>query len=185
VFLSVGMMQFKAVEFWTLSKGEPLAQILHCLYIYPQSVNLSKKRNLFIRVELRKDDSDIRKPPLEALFPRDSDSSMQKYGHSQVDISTKNPHYHDEFKVRLPAVLTPSHHLLFTFFHVDLQMKLEAPKPVSIGTLSSILRMILCQSDSQAIGLPFAPFGCLAKDDPAVASESLSNFSFICLGDRW
>jgi hypothetical protein len=110
---------------------------------------------------------------------------MQKYGHSQVDISTKNPHFHDEFKVRLPAVLTPSHHLLFTFFHVDLQMKLEAPKPVSIGTLSSILRMILCQSDSQAIGLPFAPFRCLAKDDPAVASESLSDFSFICLGDRW
>ncbi len=121
----------------------------------------------------------------QALFPRDSDSSMQKYGHSQVDISTKNPHFHDEFKVRLPAVLTPSHHLLFTFFHVDLQMKLEAPKPVSIGTLSSILRMILCQSDSQAIGLPFAPFRCLAKDDPAVASESLSDFSFICLGDRW
>jgi len=62
------MMQFKAVEFWTLSKGEPLAQILHCLYIYPQSVNLSKKRNLFIRVELRKDDSDIRKPPLEVVI---------------------------------------------------------------------------------------------------------------------
>jgi hypothetical protein len=33
--------------------------------------------------------------------------------------------------------------------------------------------------------LPFARFGCLAKDDPAVASESLSDFSFICLGDRW
>ncbi|KAH9556934.1 hypothetical protein CY35_07G058600 [Sphagnum magellanicum] len=136
-----GRPDFKAVEFRTLSKGEPLAQILHCLYIYPQSVNLSKKRNLFIRVELRKDDSDIRKPPLEALFPRDSDSSMQKYGHSQVDISTKNPHYHDEFKVRLPAVLTPSHHLLFTFFHVDLQMKLEAPKPVVVGF--SVLPLML------------------------------------------
>jgi hypothetical protein len=68
VFLSVWVMQFKAVEFRTLTKGEPLAQMLHCLYIYPQSVNLSKKRNLFIRVELRKDDSDIRKPPLEVLF---------------------------------------------------------------------------------------------------------------------
>jgi hypothetical protein len=77
----------------------------------------------------------------QALFPRDSDSSMQKYGHSQVDISTKNPHYHDEFKVRLPAVLTPSHHLLFTFFHVDLQMKLEAPKPVVVGF--SVLPLML------------------------------------------
>ncbi|GKV38417.1 hypothetical protein SLEP1_g46331 [Rubroshorea leprosula] len=41
--------------------------------------------------------------------------------------------YHDEIKVSLPAVWTPLHHLLFTFFHVDLQMKLEAPKPVVIG----------------------------------------------------
>lgn len=55
---------------------------------------------------------------------------MQKYGHSQIDANTKTPHYHDEFKIQLPAVLTVEHHLLFTFFHVDLQMKLEAPKPV-------------------------------------------------------
>lgn len=55
---------------------------------------------------------------------------MQKYAHSQIDVNTKNPHYHDEFKIQLPAILTVEHHLLFTFFHVDLQMKLEAPKPV-------------------------------------------------------
>lgn len=68
---------------------------------------------------------------LQALYPRDTDNNMQKYGHSQVDINSKTPHFHDEFKIRLPAVITPQHHLLFTFFHVDLQMKLEAPKPVS------------------------------------------------------
>ena len=55
---------------------------------------------------------------------------MQKYAHSQIDANTKTPHYHDEFKIQLPAILTVEHHLLFTFFHVDLQMKLEAPKPV-------------------------------------------------------
>jgi dedicator of cytokinesis protein 6/7/8 len=33
--------------------------------VYPLTVSLSRKRNLFVRVELRKDDSDIRKPPLE------------------------------------------------------------------------------------------------------------------------
>lgn len=66
----------------------------------------------------------------QALYPRDADSSMQKYAHSQIDSNTKTPHFHDEFKVQLPANLSPDHHLLFTFFHVDLQMKLEAPKPV-------------------------------------------------------
>ncbi|KAG0603065.1 hypothetical protein M758_10G063500 [Ceratodon purpureus] len=124
---------FKAIEFRTSNRGEPMSQMVHCLYIYPQTLNLSKKRNLFVRVELRNNDYDIRKPPLEALYPRDTDSNMQKYGHSQIDINAKVPHYHDEFKIRLPIVITQQHHLLFTFFHVDLQMKLEAPKPVVVG----------------------------------------------------
>jgi dedicator of cytokinesis protein 6/7/8 len=34
--------------------------------------------------------------------------------------------------------LTPQHHLVFTFFHVDLQMKLEAPKPVCSMLLISM-----------------------------------------------
>lgn len=66
----------------------------------------------------------------QALYPRDADSTMQKYAHSQIDANTKTAHFHDEFKVQLPPNLSPEHHLLFTFFHVDLQMKLEAPKPV-------------------------------------------------------
>ncbi|XP_024370509.1 guanine nucleotide exchange factor SPIKE 1 [Physcomitrium patens] len=131
--LDLGRSEFRAVEYRLGPKPEPLSQLLHCLYVYPQSVTLNRKRNLFIRLELRVDDSDIRKPPLEALYPRDADSSMQKYAHSQIDSNTKTPHFHDEFKVQLPANLSPDHHLLFTFFHVDLQMKLEAPKPVVVG----------------------------------------------------
>ena len=60
-------LQFRAVEFRLGSEVEAQSQLMHCLYIYPQSVNLSRKRNLFVRVELRKDDSDIRKPPLEVM----------------------------------------------------------------------------------------------------------------------
>lgn len=60
--------QFRAVEFRLGSEVEAQSQLLHCLYIYPQSVNLSRKRSLFVRVELRRDDGDIRKPPLEVIF---------------------------------------------------------------------------------------------------------------------
>lgn len=120
-------------------------------------------------MELRRDDSDVRKPALEvcqtlknlsgkvnssnegavraknllimewwyvtihmlqAIYSRDG-GQMLKWGHSQVAINTRTASYHDEFKIRLPAILTAQHHLLFTFFHVDLAMKLEAPKPVS------------------------------------------------------
>ncbi|XP_073392859.1 guanine nucleotide exchange factor SPIKE 1 isoform X2 [Physcomitrium patens] len=131
--LDLRRSEFRAVEFRLGPKPEPLSQLLHLLYVYPQSVTLNRKRNLFIRLELRVDDGDIRKPPLEALYPRDADSSMQKYVHTQIDANTKTPHFHDEFKVQLPTNLSPDHHLLFTFFHVELQTKLEAPKPVVVG----------------------------------------------------
>lgn len=62
------MLQFRAVEYRLGPKPEPLSQLLHCLYVYPQSVTLNRKRNLFIRLELRVDDSDIRKPPLEVCL---------------------------------------------------------------------------------------------------------------------
>lgn len=62
------VLQFKAFEFRLSNRGDPLSQMLHCLYIYPQTLTLNKKRNIFVRVELRKDDFDIRKPPLEVAY---------------------------------------------------------------------------------------------------------------------
>ena len=149
-----------------LTRSEPFSQLFHCIYVYPLTVSLSRKRNLFVRVELRKDDSDIRKPPLEvcllnyllscwmlvssqtslsirdvgfqAVHPRERNTMLQKWGHTQIAVGTRMASYHDEVKISLPALLTPQHHLVFTFFHVDLQMKLEAPKPVCIMFLISM-----------------------------------------------
>ncbi|XP_021300420.1 guanine nucleotide exchange factor SPIKE 1 isoform X3 [Herrania umbratica] len=127
---------FQAFDFRTTMRNEPFLQLFHCLYVYPLTVSLSRKRNLFIRVELRKDDADARRQPLEAMYPREHGSSLQKCAHTQVAVGARVACYHDEIKVSLPAVWTPLHHLLFTFFHVDLQTKLEAPKPVVIGYAS-------------------------------------------------
>lgn len=57
--------QFQAFDFRTTTRNEPFLQLFHCLYVYPMTVSLSRKRNLFIRVELREDDNDIRGQPLE------------------------------------------------------------------------------------------------------------------------
>lgn len=67
----------------------------------------------------------------QAMHPRAPGASLQKWAHTQVAVGTRVASYHDEIKVSLPAIWTPMHHLLFTFFHIDLQTKLEAPKPVS------------------------------------------------------
>ncbi|XP_004511179.1 guanine nucleotide exchange factor SPIKE 1 [Cicer arietinum] len=126
---------FHAFDFRTTTRNEPFLQLFHCLYVYPLTVSLGRKRNLFIRVELREDDGDIRRQPLEAIYPRDPglETSYQKWGHTQVAVGARVASYHDEIKLSLPAMWTPMHHLLFTLFHVDLQTKLEAPKPVVIG----------------------------------------------------
>ncbi|GLT40356.1 hypothetical protein SLA2020_144980 [Shorea laevis] len=129
--LNVG--DFQAFDFQTTLRNEPFLQLFHSLYVYPLTVSLSRKRNLFVKVELRKDDADVRRQPLEAMYPREPGLSLQKWDHTQVAVGAWVACYHDEIKVSLPAVWTPLHHLLFTFFHVDLQMKLEAPKLVVIG----------------------------------------------------
>ncbi|CAN6458196.1 unnamed protein product [Victoria cruziana] len=129
----LGSGDLVAFDFRATTKSEPFSQLLHCLYVYPLIVSLSRKRNLFIRVELRKDDIDIRREPLEAIYPRDSGSSLQKCSHTQVAVGARIACYHDEIKISPPAIFTPQHHLLFTLFHIDLQTKIEAPKPVVIG----------------------------------------------------
>ena len=75
---------------------------------------------------------------LQGIYPRHG-RQMLKSAYSQVAINARTAHYHDEFKIRLPAILTSQHHLLFTFFHVDLVMKLEAPKPVLFFPLSNMV----------------------------------------------
>lgn len=65
------------------------------------------------------------------MYPREPSASLQKWAHTQLTVGARVACYHDEIKLSLPATWTPTHHLLFTFFHVDLQTKLEAPKPVS------------------------------------------------------
>nr|VDD50211.1 unnamed protein product [Brassica oleracea] len=127
---------YYAFDFCSTTRNEPFLHLFHCLYVYPVAVTLSRKRNPFIRVELRKDDTDVRKQPLEAIYPREPGVSLQKWAHTQVAVGARAASYHDEIKVSLPATWTPSHHLLFTFFHVDLQTKLEAPRPVVIGHAS-------------------------------------------------
>jgi hypothetical protein len=58
-------LQFQAFDFRTTTRNEPFLQLFHCLYAYPLTVSLSRKKNLFIRVELREDDADVRRQPLE------------------------------------------------------------------------------------------------------------------------
>lgn len=39
-----------------------------------------------------------------------------------VSYHAKNPSYYDEFKICLPPTITPAHHLLFTLYHIPVQI---------------------------------------------------------------
>ena len=42
----------------------------------------------------------------------------------------RSPDFYDEIKIKLPANLKDCHHLLFTFYHVSCQKKVEQAAPV-------------------------------------------------------
>ena len=63
----------------------------------------------------------------QAIYPRDPGQAPQKWAHTQIASGARMACYHDEIKICLPALLALQHHLLFTFFHIDFQTKLEAP----------------------------------------------------------
>ena len=65
------------------------------------------------------------------IYLKDRGIPSQKWAHTQVVVGARTTCYHDEFKIFLPAILTPQHHLLFTFYHVDILTKLEVPNPMS------------------------------------------------------
>lgn len=61
-----------------------------------------------------------------------------------VSCHAKNPTYYDEFKIRLPPLLTPKHHLLFTLYHLPLHIGKTKDLATEVGTpVSSKLILIM------------------------------------------
>ncbi|CAI5464241.1 unnamed protein product, partial [Closterium sp. Yama58-4] len=124
---------FQAIDFTDMVRAEPFTRLVHLLFVYPQQVALPKKLNLFVRTELRADDLDIQRPSMEAIFPKERNGPMLRTASTQVVQGARPALFHDEVKMQLPASVSPSHHLLFTFFHIDLSLRSERPKPVAVG----------------------------------------------------
>ncbi|RZS01193.1 hypothetical protein BHM03_00031014, partial [Ensete ventricosum] len=76
---------FQAFDFRMMTRNEPFSQLFHYLYVYPLTVSLSRKRNLFIKVEMRKDDADIRKQPLEVCL---DEADFVTIGYAVLPLST-------------------------------------------------------------------------------------------------
>jgi len=51
----------------------------------------------------------------------------------------RNPDFYDEVKIKLPANLKDCHHLLFTFYHISCQRKVEQTTVESVVGYSVFL----------------------------------------------
>ncbi|XP_052757821.1 dedicator of cytokinesis protein 9 isoform X1 [Galleria mellonella] len=116
---------------------QPYAAFIHHLYVRPLALNFesqkmfARARNIACSVELRDSDTGDNKP-LQVVYGR---MGMTTQYRCSVLHHNASPIWSDEAKIRLPATITPQHHLLFTFYHIscDLTKKNDANVETCIG----------------------------------------------------
>eukprot|EP00898_Chlorokybus_atmophyticus_P008083 jgi/Chlat1/8276/Chrsp78S07730 len=103
----------QAVNFRLLLQPIPHARLYNLLYIYPRTFTAKKPCNVFVRIELRDGPGG---QPLPAFV---TPTGLQTQANTQLNWASRLALFHDEMKLQLPPILTPHHHLLFTFLHVE------------------------------------------------------------------
>ena len=90
------------------------------LHIKLVNFNKSGYKNVCCRIEVR--DSDKRESqPLTCLYPQIiTDGGLQPFIYSNIQPRQEKPSFFEEIRVELPVKLHDGHHILFTFFNVDL-----------------------------------------------------------------
>ena len=110
----------------------PHAEYADYIYVYPQSIDFSLKkaasvsktsaRNIAWRVQLvHSDGGALMKLPegMPCIFGKSSGPKFCSSATTSVSYHSKTPQFYEEVKIKLPAALDENHHLLFTFFHIE------------------------------------------------------------------
>ncbi|XP_026681191.1 dedicator of cytokinesis protein 7 isoform X2 [Diaphorina citri] len=123
-------------------KGRPIKEILefplretnlphylyrNLLFVYPKEINFTGRtgsaRNLTVKVQLMYGETP--ESALPAIFGKSSCPEFTTEAYTSVIYHNKCPYVSDEIKIQLPPTLEDKHHLLFTFYHISCQKKLE------------------------------------------------------------
>jgi hypothetical protein len=105
----------------------PHQEYNNTLYVYLDYANLAGRtatpsaRNIAVRVQLKQDDRSVSDSGLMAIYARNGALQLETQTTSWVTYHSKQPQFYDEIKINLPANLTHNHHLLFTFYHINVQ----------------------------------------------------------------
>ncbi|BFY99508.1 hypothetical protein BsWGS_02548 [Bradybaena similaris] len=137
------------VEPYPDDKGRPTKEILefpskevfvpytiyrNLMYVYPKSLNFANRqgsaRNLAVKVQfLAGEDESFALP---VIFGKSSCPELSREALAAVTYHNKSPDFYEEVKIKVPAKLTETHHLLFTFYHISCQVKKNEPTPTEV-----------------------------------------------------
>ncbi|GBM46681.1 Dedicator of cytokinesis protein 7 [Araneus ventricosus] len=132
-------------------KGRPTKEILelpvkeiyvphysyrNLLFVYPKDVNFSNRpgsaRNITCKIQYMA--SEEIHSALPIIFGKSSCPEFLTETYTAITYHSRFPDFYDEIKIKLPAVFTEQHHLLFTFYHISCQKKVEQnPTETPIG----------------------------------------------------
>ncbi|XP_064626372.1 dedicator of cytokinesis protein 7-like isoform X5 [Lineus longissimus] len=124
------------VEFPSREVYMPWTTYRNILYIYPKYLNFGNRqgsaRNLAVKVQFLAGEED--KSALPVIFGKSGCPELTKEAYSAVTYHNKTPDFYEEVKIKLPGRLCSSHHLLFTFYHISCQKKMEqTPIELPVG----------------------------------------------------
>lgn len=104
----------------------PHVTYVNNLYFYPERLDFNNfsgtgvsNRNIAIEIKLMDHDDSPTTPGLKAIYGDSTSSPLVSKMTSVVWYHNKKPRYYDEIKIQLPTQLTPKHHILVTFYHID------------------------------------------------------------------
>lgn len=112
----------------------PVKELLNPHYLYrnllfvsPKELNFSNRggsaRNLAVRVQLMAGEGE--QHALHNIFGKSSCPEFTNEVYTAVTYHSKTPVFYDEIKMKLPNALADNHHILFTFYHISCQKKVE------------------------------------------------------------
>lgn len=119
---------------------------------------------------------------LPNIYGKSSCPEYTSEAYTAISYHNKCPTFYDEIKMKLPAHLTQSHHILFTIYHISCQRKQQPEQQTSVDTPVGYTWLPILRDGMQLVSGEF----CL----PVMLEPPPPNYSYIptdvCLpGTKW
>ncbi|XP_074640781.1 dedicator of cytokinesis protein 7-like [Tubulanus polymorphus] len=126
----------EVIEFAPREVYEPFSTYRNLFYLYPKYLNFANRagsaRNIAVKVQFMCGEEE--QHAMRVLFGKSSCPEFCKELYTPVLYHNKSPEFYEEMKIKLPGYLNDGHHILFTFYHISCQRKMETtPTELVIG----------------------------------------------------